>query len=108
MRETLEKQLARFDELERMMSDPVVLGDSSKIAAVAREHGSLSKVATKYRRFKDTLEEVADLKKMSESPDSDERAMANEELLGVRERRETLWNELLEQTLGGEDANRTR
>jgi peptide chain release factor 1 len=76
MREMLEKQLARYDELERMMSDPGVLADSSKIAAVAREHGSLSKVASKYRRFKDTLNEISDLKKMAGSGDSDERDMA--------------------------------
>lgn len=108
MREALEKQLARFDELERMMNDPIVLGDSSKIAAVAREHGSLSKSATKYRRFKDTLEEYADLKKMSQSADADERELAEAEMPSVRERRESLWNELLEQSLGGEDAMRTR
>ena len=34
------------------MSDPDVLSVGAKLAAVAREHGSLAKVATKYRRFK--------------------------------------------------------
>ncbi|MBT6721612.1 MAG: peptide chain release factor 1, partial [Planctomycetaceae bacterium] len=39
MREMLEEKLARFTELEGMMMDPEVLGNSSKLAAVAREHG---------------------------------------------------------------------
>lgn len=108
MREMLEKQLARFEELERMMADPEVLGDSNRIAAAAREHGAISKVATKYRRFKETLEEIAELKAMTESTDPEEREMAEAELPAVRELREQLWNELLELTLGGDDANRTR
>lgn len=90
------------------MADPEVLGDSNRIAAAAREHGAISKVATKYRRFKETLEEIAELKAMTESTDPEEREMAEAELPAVRERREQLWNELLELTLGGDDANRTR
>ena len=52
MRKMLEEKLARFEELEQKMSDPQVQADSSRMAAVAREHGSLTKLATKYRRFK--------------------------------------------------------
>ena len=36
MRQMLEEKIARFDELERQMTDPGVLADSSKIAAVCR------------------------------------------------------------------------
>ena len=56
IREQLDTQLRRFEELERKMSDPAVLAEGSKLAAVAREHGSLAKVATKYRRFKALVE----------------------------------------------------
>ena len=59
IREQLDKQLDRFEELERQMSDPAVLAEGSKLAAVAREHGSLAKLATKYRRFKALVDEVA-------------------------------------------------
>ena len=52
MREELEAKLARFEELERLMTDSTVLSDSRKAAAIAREHGSLAKLATQYRRFK--------------------------------------------------------
>ena len=45
MREMLEEKLRRFEELEKKLQDPEVLANSSKIAAVAREHGSLSKLA---------------------------------------------------------------
>src|SRR5436305_11875412 len=108
IRDQLEKQLGRFEELERKMSDPAVLAEGSKLAAVAREHGSLAKVATKYRRFKGLVEEVAELKRMSETGSPDEKELAEAELPEARRKREELWNELLHMTVGGEDANRTR
>ena len=77
MREMLDEQLSRFEELERMMSDPVVLADSNRMAAVAREHGSLAKLATKYRHFKKLRREIGELREMAESDDKEEREMAS-------------------------------
>ena len=108
IREQLDKQLDRFEELERRMSDPAVLADGSKLAAVAREHGSLAKVATKYRRFKGLVNEVAELKRMSEAGSPDEKELAEAEMPEARRKREELWSELLDMTVGGEDANRAR
>jgi peptide chain release factor 1 len=108
MRKMLEEKLARFEELEQKMSDPQVQADSSRMAAVAREHGSLTKLATKYRRFKNLCGEIAELTAMQASEDLEEREMAEAELPGLRARRERMWDELLEQTIGGEDANRSR
>ena len=61
IRDLLEGKLRRFEELERQMVDPAIQTDGPKIAAVAREHGSLTKLVTKYRKFKNLLEEVAEL-----------------------------------------------
>ena len=108
MREMLDQKLARFEELERAMTDPQVVSDSSRMAAVAREHGSLAKLATRYRRFKQVNGEIVEVMQMAESGDAEEREMANAELPGLRLARERLWDELLECTIGGEDANRTR
>ncbi len=108
MRKMLEEKLARFEELEQKMSDPQVQADSSRMAAVAREHGSLTKLATKYRRFKSLCAEIGELTAMQQSEDPEEREMAEAELPDLRARREKTWDELLEQTIGGEDANRSR
>ncbi len=108
MREMLEEKLARFEELERKMSDPEVLANSSRMAAVAREHGSLAKLVTRYRRLKGMNQEIAEVTTMLQSDDPEEREMAEEELSDLKERREEAWNELLRMTIGGEDANRTR
>src|SRR4051812_47110560 len=108
IRDQLEIQLHRFEELEQKMTDPAILAEGSKLAAVYREHGSLAKSATRYRRFKGLVDEVAELKRMSEEGSPDEKELAAAELPEARRKREELWSELLDMTVGGEDANRSR
>ena len=83
MREMLDEKLNRFEELEQQLSDPAIQSNSNMIAAVAREHGSLAKLATKYRRFKSILEEIDGLREMAQSTDSEERDLAARALLGA-------------------------
>ena len=108
MRDLLEEKLARFVYLEQQMSEPEVMATSHLMAAVAREHGSLARLANKYRRFKELNTEIADTREMIDGQDPDMRELAEQELPTLIEDREKLWNELLELTLGGADANRTR
>ena len=104
MREMLDEKLSRFEELEKQMSDPEVLSDSNKMAAAAREHGSLAKLATKYRRFRTLLDEMEEVREMAAAGDADEREMADEELQSLTQEREQIWEELLDMTIGGDDA----
>ncbi|HTU23963.1 MAG TPA: peptide chain release factor 1 [Pirellulales bacterium] len=108
LRETLEEKLTRFEHLEQQLLDPAVQSNSPLMAAVAREHGSLAKLANKYRRFKQLNQEVADAVEMAGGKDAEMRALAEGELPDLRAAREQLWNELLDMTVGGEDANRLR
>lgn len=108
VREDLETKLGRFEELESMMSEQDVMSDSGKMAAYAREHGSLAKLANKFRAYKKMCQEIDELSIMAQSEDPEERSMAEDELTSLRSRRETSWDELLEMTIGGEDANRRR
>jgi peptide chain release factor 1 len=108
MRELLEKNLTRFEQLERDLADPAVLSHAGRMAATAREHGLLAKVAMKYRRFKQLNTQIAEAREMTEGPDADLRELAESELPALLAQRESLWNELVDMTVGGEDANRTR
>ncbi len=108
MREMLDEKLARFEELEQHLADPTVLSDSNRMAAVAREHGSLAKLATKYRRFRELNNEISDATEMLEGKDAELRELAEAELPELKAEREKYWEELLDLTIGGEDANRTR
>ena len=75
---------------------------------MAREHGSLAKLAKKYRKFKQITSQIAEAQQMIDGEDADMRELAEAEMPQLREEREALWSELLEFTVGGEDANRTR
>lgn len=108
MRDQLEQNLRRFEELERALMDPVVQADGSKMAAHSREHGSLSKLAIKYRTFKQLNQQISETNEMIATADADLRELAEAELPTLREERERVWNELLDLTIGGEDANRSR
>jgi peptide chain release factor 1 len=108
MREMLDEKLARFEELERQMVDPAVQTNSARMGVIAREHGSLAKLATKYRRFKELNQQIADTNAMIAGGDADLRELAEAELIELRDEREKYWDELLEMSLGGEDSNRMR
>lgn len=88
------------------MIDPSVLADSYRLQNVARQHGALAKLAMKYRRFKKLNAEIEEALEMLTSGDSDLKSLAESELPVLKEEREVLWNELLDLTIGGEDANR--
>ena len=109
LRELLEEKLGRFEQLEKQLLDPAVQSNSSQMAAVAREHGSLAKLATKYRRFKQLNQEDR-----RSHRNGRRRAMPKcaswprPNCPSCSAAREQLWNELLDMTVGGEDANRLR
>ncbi|HUY88339.1 MAG TPA: peptide chain release factor 1 [Pirellulales bacterium] len=108
MRDLLDQKLARFDELEKQLVDPAVLANSSQLAGVARERGSLAKLATKYRHFKELNAQISDALEMTEGDDAEMRDLAEAELPQLKDEREAIWSEILDLTIGGEDANRTR
>ncbi len=108
LRNQLEEKLDRFEELERQLVDPAVLANPNLVAAAAREHGSLGKLAKKYRRFKSLNDQIAEAQAMIDGKDSEMREMAEAEIPDLREERESLWDELLGMTIGGEDAQRDR
>lgn len=107
MRELLDSKLARFEVLEREMVDPEILADSDRLASVAREHGSLAKLCGKYRRFKQLKTEILEAKDLCNDPDPDVRELAEQEIPVLETEQEEIWNELLDMTIGGADANRT-
>jgi len=108
MRELLEQKLARYEQLEKDLVDPEVLSNPARITATAREHGSLGKLAKKYRKFKHINAQIAEAQQMIDGDDAEMRQLAEQEIPQLREERERLWSELLELTIGGEDANRSR
>ena len=91
MREQLEKTYGRFVELEQMLQDPVVLADGARYSTAAREHGSLAKLANKYRRFRELNAQISETLQMTEGNDAELRELAEAELPELRGEREQIW-----------------
>ena len=108
MSNPLEEKLRRFEELEKQLVDPEIYSNPARYSAVAREHGSLAKLATKYRQFEKLNLQIRETMEMIEGGDPDMRELAKDELPKLKEECEIYYNELLDYTIGGEDANRTR
>ena len=108
MREMLDKKLSRFELLEKQLLDPEVLTNPQQVAAISREHGSLAKLANKYRQFQELNDEISDAQQMVDGEDPEMRELATAEIPPLKENRERIWEELLDMTVGGEEANRNR
>ncbi|MBR0239495.1 MAG: peptide chain release factor 1 [Thermoguttaceae bacterium] len=108
MKKYLEEKLARFEELERLLQDPAVLADGSRMAEVAREHGSIAKVATAYRQLKEFNRQIQEANDLINGHDPELKELAEAELPELKAQREAVWESLIDMTAGGEDSNRTK
>jgi peptide chain release factor 1 len=108
MRDQLEAKLSRFEELERALVDPAVLADSGRLSTAAREHGTLAKLALKYRQFVALEREIGEHVAMAAGSDHELKCLAESELPDLRRRREREWDELVELCSDDDDADRAR
>lgn len=108
MRDQLEAKLSRFEELERALVDPETLARPQQLAAVAREHGTLAKLARRYRAFVALERQIAELEEMRTGDDAEYKALAEAELPDLAARREREWDDLLDVCSDDEDADRAR
>ena len=108
MRDQLEAKLSRFEALERALVDPEVLSDPSRLSATAREHGTLARLALKYRQFVTLERQIGEHVAMVAGGDAELKELAEAELPELRARREQEWDELLDLCSDDEDADRAR
>ncbi len=72
---------ARYDELERLMSDPALLSDYSRIADYGKERTSLAEIVDAYRDYKRQMGQLEDARAMREAEsDADMLALAQDEI----------------------------
>ncbi len=104
MSKNLEDMDAQFSKLEELIQDPEVMQNGSLYAKYLKEHGSMLKIVTKYRELKSAREELADVEEMAAKEEDPElREMAAEEAESLKEREQTLGNELQETLIGDDE-----
>ncbi|MDZ4764501.1 MAG: peptide chain release factor 1 [Chloroflexota bacterium] len=71
---------SRYEELERLLSDPAVMNDYEKITEYSKERATLAEIVESYRAYLSQMAQLDDARAMFESEtDADLRAMASEE-----------------------------
>ncbi len=89
MFEKLQADYQRFLEIERMLIDPAITADPAKVAALAKERGSLAKLAIPYGRYLELGQQIAEAEALSASEtDPEMRSYAEAELLSLRQKHE--------------------
>jgi peptide chain release factor 1 len=102
LREKLQEQVARFEELDQKLQDPDVISNDPSYTDYIREHGSLAKQISPFKDFLKLEEELAENKELLEDPEL--RELAHEEVKRIEPEIETLVHELTEM-LSGDNKN---
>jgi peptide chain release factor 1 len=106
MWQALDQSLSRYRELEQQLADPAVIADRTRYAQGAKEHGRLARLVKPYLEYQQVSEAVGQAEALlAAETDPEMRSYAEEELAGLRARREALHARLEDQLLiePGED-----
>jgi len=104
LREALDHRLKRFEELERLLSDPAVLNDPKQVRVCAKEHAALKPVVDLIRRLDQVQTQLHGVRQLLEShPGQGEIAELAEAEMEELGRRETELTHQLEEIVLGDD-----
>ena len=84
----------RFEELERQLSDPAVIGNRDAYQKAVREHAELGKIVTVFRRYGEVEGRIAESRELMNDGDADIRSLAKEEHASLTTERDVLEDEL--------------
>ena len=85
----------RYLEIEQKLSEPDIFSDTEKYTALMKEYKALTPIIEKFREYKATDKEAADLKAMLDEPlDADMRELAFSEYKDAKAKIEVLLEEL--------------
>jgi peptide chain release factor 1 len=109
MFDRLQADYRRFLEVEGALLDPEAAADPARMAALAKERGTLAKLAVPYGKYLDLGREVAEAEELAEAEaDPEMQAYAEAELEALRARRaelgESLRDLLYDREAGAEHA----
>ncbi len=84
----------RFIKLERLISDPAVMGDKTLYQKYIKEHGEISGLVEAYRQYRKILEDLDSSKELLQDSDPDIKAMAKDDIEALTAEKENMELEL--------------
>ncbi|MHC5073933.1 MAG: peptide chain release factor 1 [Planctomycetota bacterium] len=92
----LEQLNARYEEIEKQISDPSIASDPAKLIPLTKEQGKLKAIVNQFREYKITIEGIEDAQEIINDPtvEHDFQTLAKEELQQLELKRGTQFKEL--------------
>ena len=85
----------RYEELERLMSDPQLLAQQREYSKLAKERAELEEIVARFREWRKVEQEIQDNRQLLEEEDDEAiRELAKEEAGALRQRKEDLENRI--------------
>jgi peptide chain release factor 1 len=94
MFERLEGVEQRYIELERTLSDPVVIGNRDAYQKAVREHSELGRIVVVLRQYREVLQRLEESRQLLNDEDAEIRALAKDDLGTLTADQDRLENEL--------------
>jgi peptide chain release factor 1 len=95
MFERLEQTEAKYEELNKALSSPEIVSDSSRYQKTAKAHSEISELVGKYREYKDLKKGIEESRAMiADESDPEMKAYAQAELEELEKRMTTVQEEL--------------
>ena len=81
----LEKVVERFHELEKLLIDPSVMSDRSKVVEYNKEHSQMAPIVEKFTEYKKICKEIDESAEILQSNDEELKDIVKEELPRLKE-----------------------
>ncbi|MCE5340089.1 MAG: peptide chain release factor 1 [Planctomycetaceae bacterium] len=96
----------RYLQLEAQLNDQAIASDHAKLIPVSKEMGKLKSVVTSYREYKKLVSEIEQSQTIINDPAADEefKQLATEDLKGLEEKRQTLFEQIKDSLVMSDDA----
>jgi len=93
--EKLDQLETRYHEMTQQLSNPEVIGDSSRLQKLAKQHSELEEIVEKHREYKQIEKDLAGAHQMAvEAEDAEMKELAHEEEKQLAERKEKVERDL--------------
>ncbi|MBK7894913.1 MAG: peptide chain release factor 1 [Candidatus Promineifilaceae bacterium] len=94
MLDKIKQVVARYDEIERQMTDPAVLADHVKLTDLAQERSDMQALVEAYREHERVAQELAEAREMAELETGEMAELAEAEIETLEARLESLDGEM--------------
>jgi len=105
--EKLDEIEQRYEQVERRLSDPAVAGDLAKLIALSKEQGKLRSIVAKYREYRTAVAGIEDAEQIlnDNTADDDFKALAQEEVLTLQDKKNALFQDIQNTLVMADDMN---